>query len=414
MPPRDTAPLALGLPLRTTLHDWCMASREWARPRGAAKRKRAFAPGCFLPSRRPPVAAADALDALVSASKPNPKKKLSLLPSSSLPPPKKNNTDQLRAPAPSPSAWRPRGLPGRGNSPHTGVCRAGHDATPPARGLYDPEQDKDACGVGFVGELSRVPTRACVADALEMLVRMTHRGACGCEYNTGDGAGCLVAIPQGFFRRVVAESKGALGFEALPAAGDYAIGMFFLPTDAGQRKTAKAAVDKVAKELGHAVLGWRRVPTDAASLGDSAKSTEPRVEQCFFAKSEKPVTSSPDPEAQYFILRKLIEYELSAKGVGDDSAFVCSLSSTTIVYKGQLLPSQVPEYFPDLAAPDFESYMALVHSRFSTNTFPSWGRAQVRGGEEEEEGEGQEEEEEEEEEEQQQEEGQEEEEEEEE
>ena len=239
---------------------------------------------------------------------------------------------------------------------------------------------------------------------------MTHRGACGCEYNTGDGAGCLVAIPQGFFRRVVAESKGALGFEALPAAGDYAIGMFFLPTDAGQRKTAKAAVDKVAKELGHAVLGWRRVPTDAASLGDSAKSTEPRVEQCFFAKSEKPVTSSPDPEAQYFILRKLIEYELSAKGVGDDSAFVCSLSSTTIVYKGQLLPSQVPEYFPDLAAPDFESYMALVHSRFSTNTFPSWGRAQVRGGEEEEEeeeeGKGQEEEEEEEQQQQQQEEGQ--------
>ena len=272
--------------------------------------------------------------------------------------------------------WLPL-LPGRGNLPSF-VARAGHDATPPARGLYDPADDKDACGVGFVGELSRVPTRACVADALEMLVRMTHRGACGCEYNTGDGAGCLVAIPHAFFQRVVKESNGKFGFAELPAAGDYAIGMFFLPSDAGQRKTAKAAIDRVAKELGHAVLGWRAVPTDAATLGDGAKSTEPRVEQCFFAKSEKPVTTSTDPEAQYFIMRKLIEYELATKGVGDDSAFVCSLSSRTIVYKGQLLPSQVPQYFPDLAASDFESYMALVHSRFSTNTFPSWGRAQVR------------------------------------
>jgi len=283
---------------------------------------------------------------------------------------------QLRTPAPASSPWLPL-LPGRGNLPSF-VARAGHDATPPARGLYDPADDKDACGVGFVGELSRVPTRACVADALEMLVRMTHRGACGCEYNTGDGAGCLVAIPHAFFQRVVKESNGKFGFAELPAAGDYAIGMFFLPSDAGQRKTAKAAIDRVAKELGHAVLGWRAVPTDAATLGDGAKSTEPRVEQCFFAKSEKPVTTSTDPEAQYFIMRKLIEYELATKGVGDDSAFVCSLSSRTIVYKGQLLPSQVPQYFPDLAASDFESYMALVHSRFSTNTFPSWGRAQVR------------------------------------
>ena len=278
-----------------------------------------------------------------------------------------------------------------------------HDATPPARGLYDPAADKDACGVGFVGELNGAPTRACVSDALEMLVRMAHRGACGCEANTGvserekekegegeregvrsyppppfpfsslgDGAGILVAIPHAFFATV---AKRDVGIE-LPPAGQYGVGSFFLPTDADERGAAKAAVAAVAAECGHTLLGWRPVPTDGSMLGASARATQPNVQHAFFAPSKTPLTSSPDPDAQWYVLRKLIEAAWTAGGVGADDAYACSLSSQTVVYKGQLTPAQVPLFYPDLADPAFSSHVALVHSRFSTNTFPSWGRAQ--------------------------------------
>lgn len=240
-------------------------------------------------------------------------------------------------------------------------------------GLYDPSNDKDSCGVGFVAELSGESSRQTVNDAVEMLVRMTHRGACGCEPNTGDGAGILVGLPHQFFTEVVKD----LGFE-LPPPGQYAVGMFFLPTSESRREESKNVFTKVAESLGHTVLGWRSVPTDNSGLGMSAIETEPVVEQVFLTPSNR---SKVDFEKQMYILRRVsmvaIRAALNLQHGGAKDFYICSLSSRTIVYKGQLKPSQLKEYYHwDLGNERFTSYMALVHSRFSTNTFPSWDRAQ--------------------------------------
>ncbi|OAY82759.1 Glutamate synthase 1 (NADH), chloroplastic [Ananas comosus] len=220
-------------------------------------------------------------------------------------------------------------------------------------GLYDPSFEKDSCGVGFIAELSGEYKRKTVADAIKMLERMAHRGACGCEV-----------------------TKDA-GFE-LPPPGQYAVGMFFLPTDDKRREQSKTVFTKVAESLGHTVLGWRLVPTDNTDLGESALQTEPVIEQVFLTKSSK---SAADFEQQMYILRKLslvsIRSALLIQTGGARDFYICSLSSRTVVYKGQLKPSQLKDYYyADLGDENFTSYMALVHSRFSTNTFPSWDRAQ--------------------------------------
>ncbi|KAK7320851.1 hypothetical protein VNO77_30707 [Canavalia gladiata] len=237
-------------------------------------------------------------------------------------------------------------------------------------GLYDPAMDKDSCGVGFVAELSGESSRKTVTDALEMLVRMKHRGACGCEVNTGDGAGILVALPHAFYQEVV-------DFE-LPPQGKYAVGMFFMPKSDKRRNESKNIFTKVAESLGHSVLGWRSVPTDNTGLGNSALQTEPVIEQVFLTASAQ---SKVDLEIQMYILRKLsmvaITSALNLQNDGITDFYICSLSSRTVVYKGQLTPAQLREYyFADLGNERFTSYMALIHSRFSTNTFPSWDRAQ--------------------------------------
>ncbi|KAJ6748807.1 GLUTAMATE SYNTHASE 1 [NADH] CHLOROPLASTIC [Salix purpurea] len=239
-------------------------------------------------------------------------------------------------------------------------------------GLYDPSFDKDSCGVGFVAELSRENSRKTVNDALEMLVRMAHRGACGCETNTGDGAGILVALPHDFYK----EAKD-IGFE-LPPSGEYAVGMFFLPTSDNRREESKNVFTKVAESLGHTVLGWRPVPTDNSGLGNGALQTEPVIEQVFLTATPR---SKADFEQQMYILRKVSMVAITAAlnlqyGAVKDF-YICSLSSRTVVYKGQLRPDQLKNYYhADLGNERFTSYMALVHSRFSTNTFPSWDRAQ--------------------------------------
>ncbi|KAK8970096.1 hypothetical protein KSP40_PGU015015 [Platanthera guangdongensis] len=240
-------------------------------------------------------------------------------------------------------------------------------------GLYDASFDKDSCGVGFVAELSGEHNRETVADALEMLVRMAHRGACGCEVNTGDGAGILVALPHDFYKEVTRD----LAFD-LPPPGQYAVGMFFLPTDPVRREKSKTAFTEVAVSLGHDVLGWRQVPTDNTDLGESALQTEPIIEQVFL----KPVLQSHvDFEQQMYILRRFsmvaIRAALDLQHGEAKDFYICSLSSRTVVYKGQLKPIQLKNYYyADLGDERFTSYMALVHSRFSTNTFPSWDRAQ--------------------------------------
>ncbi|GIL79137.1 hypothetical protein Vretimale_16677 [Volvox reticuliferus] len=265
---------------------------------------------------------------------------------------------------------QPRWVPiGPGLGSRLVLCDA-HSAIPEPAGLFNPENDRDACGVGFVGELSKRPSRKCIKDALMMLQRMTHRGACGCEANTGDGAGILVAMPDGFFQSILMEEQGL----KLPPLGAYAVGQVFLPRDEASRQKVKDIAEKVANQLGHVSLTWRQVPTNNRSLGRSALNTEPVIEQWFITSTGN--HAALEVEQQMFILRKLIEYNLRATGIRDDDAYFCSLSSKTIVYKGQLTPEQVRVYFKDLQREDFRSYMALVHSRFSTNTFPSWARAQ--------------------------------------
>lgn len=225
-------------------------------------------------------------------------------------------------------------------------------------GLYDPSFDKDSCGVGFVAELSGESSRKTVTDAIEMLVRMSHRGACGCETNTGDGAGILVALPHDFYKEAAEE----VGFE-LPPPGEYAVGMFFLPTSESRREQSKIVFTKVAESLGHTVLGWRPVPTDNSGLGQSALQTEPVIEQVFLTRTPR---SKADFEQQMYILRRVsmvaIRAALNLQHGAVRDFYICSLSSRTVVYKGQLKPDQLKEYyFADIGNERFTSYMALVN-----------------------------------------------------
>ncbi|KAG6715319.1 hypothetical protein I3842_05G244300 [Carya illinoinensis] len=268
--------------------------------------------------------------------------------------------------------WRSDG-PGRSPKLRV-VVRSALSAVPEKPlGLYDPSFDKDSCGVGFVAELSGESSRKTVTDAVEMLIRMSHRGACGCETNTGDGAGILVGLPHEFYNEVAKDH----GFE-LPPPGKYAVGMFFLPKSENRREESKNVFTKVAESLGHTILGWRPVPTDNTGLGKSALQTEPVVEQVFLTPTPR---SQVDLEQQMYILRRVsmvaIRAALNLEHGGAKDFYICSLSARTVVYKGQLKPDQLKDYYyADIGNERFTSYMALIHSRFSTNTFPSWDRAQ--------------------------------------
>ncbi|CAH8389411.1 unnamed protein product [Eruca vesicaria subsp. sativa] len=261
--------------------------------------------------------------------------------------------------------WRSDG-PGRSPKLRT-VVRSSFSGVPEKPlGLYDPSFDKDSCGVGFVAELSGETSRKTVTDSLEMLIRMTHRGACGCESNTGDGAGILVGMPHEFY----AEAAKDLGF-VLPPAGKYAVGMFFLPTAESRRDESKSVFTKVAESLGHSVIGWRPVPTDNSGLGKSALQTEPIIEQVFLTPTTK---SQADLEQQMYILRRLsmvaIRAALNLEHGAMKDFYICSLSSRTVVYKGQLKPDQLKDYYyADLGSERFTSYMALVNKYSIHNLF---------------------------------------------
>lgn len=241
-----------------------------------------------------------------------------------------------------------------------------NNQTPRKQGLYDPQFEHDACGVGFIVHKTGKKSHDIVEQALTILLNLDHRGACGAEKNTGDGAGILCQIPDLFFRKVTSN----LGF-TLPAAGQYGVGMLYTAPDAEIRGKGRQEFEKIAAEEGLKVLGWRDVPTDNSSLGNSAKSTEPFIEQVFI---ERDANLSDDLafERKLYVIRK--RSHLSRQSF-NRYWYPCSISSRTIVYKGQLMPVQVGDYFPDLHDPDFQSALGLVHSRFSTNTFPSWERA---------------------------------------
>jgi len=266
------------------------------------------------------------------------------------------------APAGRTARWR--GLSGGQGE----VTRGGFSQLPEKKGLYDPALEKDSCGVGMVANLKGKPSHRIVTDANVMLARMSHRGGCGCEANTGDGAGILVGMPDSFVRTVM---KTDLGL-TLPEKGQYATGMVFTSVDLDAAQESRRILEKHCENHGIKVLGWRPVPTNNAMLGMGARLSEPNIEQVVVSNHSN--YDGDKFELELMRARKCAESETRDIGIND--FYVCSLSARTLTMKGQLTPEQLPQYYLDLQNPAFESHLALVHSRFSTNTFPSWDRAQ--------------------------------------
>ena len=239
------------------------------------------------------------------------------------------------------------------------------------RFLYDPLTEHDSCGVGFVANSSGERTHKIILDGIEALERLEHRGACGCDPESGDGAGILLQIPHEFLE-AACRDQGI----RLPPRGTYGAGMVFLPNDPTLRTHAKALLDQAAGELGLHCLGWREVPVDESYCGHIARRGKPHIEQVFYGPPGDPI--EPDQlERKLYIARKLAEHTAAAAGGAIDGDFyVCSLSCRTIIYKGMLISTQVKGFFPDLADPGATSALALFHSRFSTNTLPTWSLAQ--------------------------------------
>ncbi len=232
--------------------------------------------------------------------------------------------------------------------------------------LYDPRFEHDACGVGFVADLKNVKSHEIVRQGIQILLNLDHRGARGAEKETGDGAGLLAQLPHALFLKVCP----GLGI-ALPEPGGYAVGQCFLPKDARTHIGVRHAFTRALRELEIDVLGWRLVPTDNATLGASALAGEPLVQQVVV---RRPVScrTQDDFERRLFVARKYGTRLVRESVKGSEGFYVCSMSSRTIVYKGMLTPAQLPAYYPDLSDEAFESALALIHSRFSTNVLPTW------------------------------------------
>ena len=243
-------------------------------------------------------------------------------------------------------------------------------AVPGKQGLYDPWFEHDACGVGFIVDMHGRKSHEILQNGLQILRNLDHRGAAGAEPNTGDGAGVLLQMPHGFF--VEAARKARI---SLPGAGEYGCGIIFLPRNPTVRRRIEQAFEQIVQSEGQTFLGWRTVPIDNSSLGDTAKACEPFMRQAFIGRSAD-VTDEITFERKLYLIRKRAYSEIRTSTIaGAESWYVASLSSRTIVYKGMLLTDQLDKYFPDLVNPAMETALALVHSRFSTNTFPSWDRA---------------------------------------
>lgn len=241
----------------------------------------------------------------------------------------------------------------------------------PAGGLYDADYEHDSCGVGFVVDMKGRKSHAIVEHAMTVLKNLLHRGACGCEENTGDGAGILVQMPDKFLRGACAD----IGIE-LPPVNEYGAGLVFLPTDAEAAQQCRDMFARIIDEEGLKLCGWRVVPTDNSPIGPTALAAQPAIEQIFIGRGD--VTGDSEAfERKLYVVRKRIEHEIWSSGAaGSDKFYIPSLSHATLIYKGMLIGSQVDVMFPDIVDPAFESALALVHQRFSTNTFPSWPLAQ--------------------------------------
>ncbi|HEX6729820.1 MAG TPA: glutamate synthase large subunit [Pyrinomonadaceae bacterium] len=250
-----------------------------------------------------------------------------------------------------------------------GFRKVNHLDLPEKQGLYDPRYEHDACGMGFVVDISGRKSHAIIEQAMQVLLNLEHRGASGSEKNTGDGAGILLQLPHRFLARECEKQR-----VNLPQTGQYAAGMVFLPTAEESRRQCKRQFAKIIREEGQSLLGWRRVPTDNSTLGASAKASQPVIEQVFIRRGQN-IGDDLDFERKLCSIRKRIS-KAAKRGIHERGMFyVPSLSCRTIVYKGMLTANQLSSFYPDLRNADVESALALVHSRFSTNTFPSWARA---------------------------------------
>ena len=238
-------------------------------------------------------------------------------------------------------------------------------------GLYSSRFEHDACGVGFACDINGKRSNLIVAQGLEILKRLSHRGATGADPKTGDGAGILIQIPHEFFLKACPGS----GIK-IPAQGDYAVGLVFLPVDENEREFCRNIFPRLVKEQGYVLLGWRKVPIDDSCIGITAQETQPVIEQVFIAAG-KPVREQLDFERSLYIIRKKAENIIRNSGLKQKSTFyITNISSRTLSYKGLLMPYQVDKFFVDLQDKDIKSGLSLVHSRYSTNTFPTWDLSQ--------------------------------------
>ncbi len=250
--------------------------------------------------------------------------------------------------------------------------RDGQRAERPARqGLYDPAFEHDACGVGMVCNLRGEKSHDVVHKALKILDNLSHRGACGCDEKTGDGAGILMQIPDAFLRKATSGS----GFR-LPPETEYAAGLVFLPRDPAERAYCMDLFERIVREERQEFIGWRNVPQHNEVLGDLARAVEPDIHQVFVGRG-KGIKDQAHFERKLYVIRKVLEKAIRESSLKEKNFFyVPSLSSRTIVYKGLMLADQIEPFLPDLTDPDLVSAMALVHQRYSTNTFPTWDLAQ--------------------------------------
>ena len=237
---------------------------------------------------------------------------------------------------------------------------------PEKQGLYDPELERDACGIGFVADIKGRQSHELVEKGLQALINLMHRGACGCDDNTGDGAGVLLQIPHEFLER----ECDRLGF-GLPELGQYGVGMVFLPHAKDQRKACEQVMEKIVAEENQRVLGWRDVPVDSSPLGRLARETQPVIRQIFIGAA--PRLDEAALNRKLYVIRKRIESAIRKLNVS--SFYIPSMSATTVVYKGMLLATQIAPFYHDLSDPDLKSAITLIHQRFSTNTFPTWDLA---------------------------------------
>jgi len=237
---------------------------------------------------------------------------------------------------------------------------------PAAQGLYRPEHEHDACGVGFVANIEGRKSHDIVLKGVQILINLAHRGACGCDPQTGDGAGILIQIPHAFFDR----ESARLGL-SLPAPGEYGVGMVFLPVDPHDRLLCEGIIEKIAREEGLTVLGWRDTPINGNMIGRLARNTQPYIEQIFIGNA--PGMDQDALERKLYVVRKRVEAAVAETDMKEKEFFyIPSLSSRTIVYKGLLLAPQITDFYKELLDPELASGLCLVHQRFSTNTFPSW------------------------------------------